>query len=164
MSLKKAHASKKRQELRFNYDEVKAFISKHPDSKIYFGCDSTRLKKKQVRFATVICIHYEGCKGAKVFGEVSYEPIVDGELSKPINRMLVEVQKVIEMFTRFEEVLIDRLDDVSIHLDINPKEGEGSNIAYGAAMGMIQGTLGLEPTFKPDAWASSFVSDRYCNV
>jgi len=164
MSLKKANASRKRQELTFDYDEVKEFIKKHKTAKIYFGCDSTRLKRKRVRFATLVCIHYEGHKGAKVFGEVTYEKLVDAEASKPINRMLAEVQKVIEMFDKFEEVLIERLDDVSIHLDINPNENAGSNIAYGAAKGMIQGMIGLEPIFKPNAWVASFAADRYCNV
>ena len=164
MSLKKVNAAKKRKELKFDYNTVKQFIKDHPTSKIYFGCDSTRIKKKRVRFATVICIHYEGHKGAKVFGEISYEELVDSNSSKPINRMLAEVTKVIEMFTRFEDVLIDRIDDVSVHLDINPNESCGSNVAYGAALGMIQGTLGIDPVCKPDAWAASFCSDRYCNV
>ena len=142
---------------------VKQFIRNNPTAKIYLGCDSVRLKNK-VKFATVICIHYGGSHGAKVFGEISYKDIKDANLSKPINRMLAEVSLVIELYYKLENVLIERIDDVSVHLDINPNENEGSNIAYGAAMGMIQGTIGITPMMKPEAFSASFCADRYCRI
>ena len=159
MSLKKAKLQKP---LEFDVEEVKQFITKNPNSRIYLGCDSIRLKNK-IRYATVVCIHYNGSRGAKIFGEVTYGNLIDNNLSKPINRMLEEVNKIIEMYNELEEVLIDRVDDVSIHLDINPLKSEGSNIAYGAAKGMIQGILGIDPVFKPNAFISSHCADYYCN-
>lgn len=47
------------------------------------------------------------------------------------------LKQVTDLFTELENVLIDR--DFEIHLDINPDERHGSNVAYGAAKGMIQG-------------------------
>ncbi len=159
--IKKAELRKN--ELQFDIPVVKKFITDNPDSKIYIGCDSTRTGKTRVRFATVICIHYKGHGGAKVFGEISYEDIKDATLGRPINRMLTEVDKIIKMFKVLEEVLTERVDDLSIHIDISPDKKQGSNIAYGAAMGIIEGTLGIKPMAKPEAFAASFAADRYCN-
>jgi len=160
MSLEKA-INKDR--LRFNLKEVKEFIKNNSNSKIYFGCDSIKLKKN-VKFATVVCIHYEGHKGAKIFGKITYKNIIDNNLSKPINRMIEEVNCIINIYSQLEETLINRIEDVSIHLDINPNKNAGSNIAYGAAKGMIEGIIGLEPIFKPEAFSASFAADRYCHL
>jgi predicted RNase H-related nuclease YkuK (DUF458 family) len=162
MSLKKAIVPVS--ELQFDLEIVKAFINTNPTAKIYIGGDSTRLKKQKVRYATVVCVHYDGSKGAKVFGEISYGTIIDAKIGRPINRMLEEVNKIIEMYTRLEDVLIERIEDVAIHLDINPNKTAGSSVAHGAAKGMIMGVIGIEPMFKPDAFSASFAADRYCNM
>ena len=162
MSLEKA--DNRISELKFDLEEVKQFIVDHPDAKIYLGGDSIRLKKKKVRYCTVVCVHYEGSKGAKVFGEISYGTIVDAKLGRPINRMLEEVNKIIELYIRLEDVLIDRVQDVSIHLDINPNKNYGSSIAHGAAHGMVQSMIGIDPQFKPEAFSASFAADRYVNM
>ena len=156
-------AKLQKNELTFDVQEVKQFIENNPDSKIYLGVDSVRVKKNKVRYACVVCIHYAGHQGAKVFGEISYGEVQDAKLGRPINRMLEEVNKVIELYSKLEDVLIERADDVSIHLDINPDKSAGSSIAYGAAKGMIEGTIGIEPTMKPESFAASFAADRYCN-
>jgi len=77
--------------------------------------------------------------------------------------MLEEVNKIIEMYSRLEDILVDRMDDVSIHLDINPDKKFGSSIAYGTAKGMIQGILGIEPVTKPFSYVASSAADYYCN-
>ena len=155
-------------ELHFDLDIIKNTIRDSLDAKIYLGCDSVKVKKKRVKYATVIVIHFgakSGCgRGAKVFGRIDYDTVVDAVQGRPNNRMLQEVNKIIEMYTLLEDVLVDRVDDVSIHLDINPKESAGSNVAYGAAKGMIQGIIGIEPDFKPTSFAASFAADRYCNA
>jgi len=137
MSLEKA-INKDR--LRFNLKEVKEFIKNNSNSKIYFGCDSIKLKKNVNK------------------------NIIDNNLSKPINRMIEEVNCIINIYSQLEETLINRIEDVSIHLDINPNKNAGSNIAYGAAKGMIEGIIGLEPIFKPEAFSASFAADRYCHL
>ena len=154
-------------ELLFDLDIVKDTIRNSLDAKIYLGCDSVKVKKKRVKYATVIVIHFgakSGCgRGAKIFGRIEYDSVIDAVQVRPINRMLQEVNKIIEMYTLLEEVLVDRVEDVSIHLDINPDKNHGSSIAYSAAKGMIQGIIGIEPDFKPTSFAASFAADRYAN-
>ena len=140
-------------------DKIKEFILAHPTARIYLGVDSQRVRKQRIRFATVVIVHYEGRHGAKVFDNVTYEKVVDAKLSRPINRMLAEVNKVTELYTLLEDVLYDR--DFEVHLDISENKANGSNVAHGAAKGMIMGMVGVEPTFKPHAWAASTCADRY---
>jgi len=151
----------KKPTLNYDIDEVKQFIKDNPESKIYIGGDSIRIKKSKVKFATVICIHYSGHRGAKIFGKISYHEITDANLGRPINRMLKEVELIIEMFKELEDVLIERADDVSIHLDIASDKTYGSNVAYHAAKGMVMSLTGIEPMFKNDSFASSFAADYY---
>ena len=143
----------------FDINMIKNFINKHKDAKIYIGADSQRLKKKRVKFATVVVIHYNGCNGAKIFADIKYEKVNDVKLSRPFNRMMREVYLVTELFSLLEDVLIDR--DFEIHIDVNPEKGTGSNIAYSAAKGVIWGIVGVEPVCKPDSWAASCCADKY---
>jgi len=153
---------KKMKTLKFDVNYIKKFILNFPDAKIYLGCDSVRTRKNKIRYATVVCIHYGGNNGCKIFGKIDYEKMFDEDKSKPINRMLSEVQRVIDLYNELEDVLIDRLDDVEIHLDINSDNSFGSNVAYGAAKGMVEGLLGIKPKFKPEAFAASIAADKYC--
>lgn len=141
---------------------IKNFILENENVEIYLGVDSQRIKKK-VKFATVVILHYKDenniGKGAKIFSDISYDNIKDAKLSRPFNRMMKEVSLVTELYNQLEDVLIDR--EFEIHLDVNPIEGTGSNVAYGAAKGMIWGMIGVEPVCKPNAWAASCAADRY---
>lgn len=143
-------------------ETIKDFIESNPTAKIFLGVDSQRMKKKRVKFATVVIIHYQENgtgKGAKIFTDVMYEDVRDNNLGRPFNRMMKEVSLVTELYHQLEDVLIDK--EFAIHLDVNPVEGTGSNVAYGAAKGMIWGMVGIEPVCKPDAWAASCAADRY---
>lgn len=148
--------------MNFDIEEIRDYINKYPDAKIYLGVDSQRMKKKKkntVRFACVVVVHYDGHKGAKVFHELQFEDVIDGNLGKPFNRMMREVSIVTEVYHALEDILVDR--EFEIHLDINPDESCGSNIAHGAAKGMIWGTVGVEPVFKPDAFAATCAADKF---
>ena len=138
---------------------IKEFIKDNPKADITLGVDSQRMKKKRVKFAVVVVVHYAGGKGAKLFYDVQYEKIQDAKLSRPFNRMMKEVQLVTDVYTQLEDVLFDK--DFAIHLDINPVKGNGSNVAYSAAKGMIYGMVGIEAVFKPNSWAASTVADRF---
>ena len=142
---------------------IKSFIEQHEDAKVYLGVDSQRVKKKRVKFATVVVIHFHDengiGKGAKVFSDIQYKDITDAKLSRPFNRMMKEVELVTELYNQLEDVLIDK--EFEIHLDVNPEEGTGSNVAYGAARGMIWGMVGVEPVCKPNAWVASTCADKY---
>ena len=150
----------------YSQDEVrtiKKFIDDRPECVVYLGVDSQRVKKKRVKYATVVCVHYideNGVgKGAKIFADVTYEDTKDSNLAKPFNRMMKEVQLVTDVYNELEDVLIDR--EFEIHIDVNPDKMAGSNVAYNAAKWTIAGIIGVEPVCKPEAWAASCAADRY---
>lgn len=142
---------------------IKNFILENENVEIYLGVDSQRVKHKKIKFATVVILHYKDenniGKGAKIFSDISFDNITDAKLSRPFNRMMKEVSLVTELYNQLEDVLIDR--EFEIHIDVNPIEDTGSNVAYGAAKGMIWGMIGVEPVCKPNAWAASCAADRY---
>ena len=144
---------------KFDIDYIKNFIEAHPTAKIYIGSDSQRIKKKRVKFAVVVVVHYNGCNGAKVFADISYEDVSDAKLSRPFNRMMAEVQKLTELYEKLEAVIWDK--DFEVHLDVNPDKNAGSNVAFAAARGMILGLIGVEPVVKPDAWCASSCADKW---
>lgn len=143
-------------------DEIAKFLETcGPNTKVYLGCDSERFKIKGVwhaDFILVCVVHIDGLHGCKVFAEVQREKDFDQNKAKPFNRMMGEVYRVAELYQELKEVLHDF--EVMVHLDINPKEGAGSNVAYQAAVGYIKGTCNVVPMCKPDAWAASFGADR----
>ena len=143
----------------FDIDYIKEFILQHEDSKVYLGVDSQRVRKKKVRFAVVVAIHYNNNNGAKIFHNITYEKVDDAKLSRPFMRMMTEVNKVTELYTQLEDVLIDR--DFEIHLDISANVNHGSNVAHGYAKGMVWGTVGIEPIFKPESWCASCAADKF---
>ncbi len=143
---------------------IKEFIVKHENAKVYLGVDSQRMKKKKVKYATVVVVHFFDVdtnigKGAKIFADVTYEDTKDGNLAKPFNRMMKEVELITELYHELEDVLIEL--DFEIHIDVNPDRSAGSNVAYDAAKWTIAGVVGVEPICKPDAWAASCAADRY---
>ncbi len=73
--------------------------------------------------------------------------------------MMREVAMITDLYAQLEDILIER--DFEVHIDVNPDESYGSNVAYCAAKGMIWGVVGVEPVCKPDAWAASCVADKY---
>lgn len=137
--------------------EIFAYIDSNKDAKIYLACDSQRQRHKGVRFVTVLVVYQKD--KSKIFKDIKIEKVQDAKLSRPFNRMMREVSLVTELYTLLEDVLIER--DFEIHLDVNPNENEGSNIAYSAAKGVIWGMVGVEPVCKPYAWAASCVADRF---
>jgi predicted RNase H-related nuclease YkuK (DUF458 family) len=155
---------------------IKSYIENSPeDTMVYLGCDSQHEKKpknkkgkdykKKVRYAIVVVVHTKiggTGKGAKIFGyteKVNLEDVKDADKSRPFNKLFLEVQKIAEVFDVLADVLIER--DFEIHLDINSKESEGSNIAAKTAVGYILGTIGVEPVLKPHSFAASFGADRF---
>ena len=142
---------------------IKDFINDRPEAMIYLGVDSQRMKKKRVKYATVVIIHYidengQG-KGAKIFADVNYMSTKDNDLGRPFNRMMKEVEMVTELYNLLEDVLIER--DFEIHIDVNPDRMAGSNVAYDSAKWTIAGVVGVEPICKPHAFAASCAADRY---
>lgn len=142
--------------------EEKEYITefiKDNDGSIYLGCDSQKYNKHSARYTVVLIVHIEDSKGCKIFGYTETETDYDKNISKPRMRLMTEVEKVVSVYTEFEDVLIEK--NVEIHLDINPNPVHNSNIIFKQACGYVMGMTGIEPTTKPDAFASSHCGDHY---
>jgi uncharacterized protein len=148
---------------KINLEEVKAFIeAQGPDTRIYLGCDSERLKvdgKWHADYVLAIVVHINGNNGCKLFGEVQRELVWDAKPGKPAMRLMTEVYKVSELYLKLAEVLEGR--HVEVHLDINPNEMHGSSCVISQAVGYIKGVCNVIPFVKPDAFAASYAADRF---
>lgn len=140
----------------------KAILNSTPETKIYFGSDSSvRVKGKReiVATSTVAVIHADGCKGCKVMGFTSYSVNNDYNKSRPFNRMINETYATIDFVKELIPVIGER--EIEIHLDINENEDHGSSVAVKAAVGLVQGILMIKPKVKPLAFAASCAADRF---
>lgn len=147
---------------KIDLNEVKAFIDTcGPDTKIYLGCDSERLRVGGVWYADyiiAIVVHIDGKHGGKVFGQITRERDFDQNKSKPRMRLMTECYKVAELYLELQPI-IDM--DIEVHLDINSNMMYNSSIVVKEAIGYIQGMCNVIPMVKPQAWAASYVADRY---
>ena len=143
--------------------QVAAFIAAQtPETKIYLGCDSERVKINgawHADYVLAIVVHINGNNGCKLFGEVQRERDYDSKPGKPAMRLMTEVYKVSELYLKLAEVLDGR--DVEVHLDINPDEMHGSSCVISQAVGYIKGTCNVVPFVKPEAFAASYAADRF---
>jgi predicted RNase H-related nuclease YkuK (DUF458 family) len=148
---------------KLDLDEVQKFISaQSPETKIYLGCDSERIRVNQLWYADytlAIVVHIDGKHGCKLFGEVQRERDYDQRASRPSQRLMTEVYKVSELYLKLAEVLEGR--SVEVHLDINPNEMHGSSCVVSQAIGYIKGVCNVIPFVKPSAFAASYAADRY---
>lgn len=146
-----------------NIQEVKTFIdAQTPETKIYLGCDSERVKIDGVWYADyilAIVVHINGNNGCKLFGEVQRERDWDQKYSRPSQRLMTEVYKVSELYLKLAEALEGR--QVEVHLDINPDEQHGSSCVISQAVGYIRGVCNVIPFVKPEAFAASYAADRF---
>ena len=147
--------------MKFNIPQIKEFIDQQgPDTKIYIGVDSERIKRDKIWYAdytAAIVIHIDGKHGCKLFGEVTRERDYD-RVDRPNTRLMMEVFKVSELYLKLAEVLEDRA--VEVHLDINPDESYTSSNVVAQAIGYIRGTCNVEPLVKPRAFAATYAADR----
>jgi uncharacterized protein len=148
---------------KINIDYVAEFIkAQTPETKIYLGCDSERLRIQNEWYADyvlAIVVHINGKNGCKLFGEVHRERVYDAKPGKPSMRLMTEVYKVSELYLKLAEVLEGR--QVEVHLDINPNEMHGSSCVISQAIGYIKGTCNVVPFVKPSAFAASYAADRF---
>lgn len=160
-------------------DEVKAFIQEcSPTTKVYIGCDSSRFRIDGVwhaEYYTVVVAHIDGCRGCKIFGEITRERDYDQRKDRPAMRMMTEVQKAAELYNKlvdsFEYIyekstgeIVVGVRPVEIHIDINPSEMHGSSCVLNQAIGYIKGMCGVVPMIKPLAWGASYAADRYAEI
>lgn len=148
---------------RLDLDEVRDFIENTSESThIYIGADSERHKRHGIwwaDYATVVVVHYDGNRGAKIFGEIVTERDYDQSRDKPRMRLMNEVMRAAQMYLDLAESIGDRKYEV--HIDINPDFKHGSSCVINEAMGYIKGMTGVTPKVKPSAWAASIAADKF---
>lgn len=146
-----------------NINEVRDFImAQSPETKVYIGGDSERFligKDWYADYTLVVVVHINGNNGCKIFGEVQRERDWDQKRDRPRMRLMNEVYKIAELYTKIHDVLEDR--EVQVHLDINPDEMYGSSCVINEAVGFIKGMCNVVPMVKPKAFAASYAADRY---
>ena len=148
---------------KMDLEKVSEFINAQtPETRIYLGCDSERIKIDGVWYADyilAIVVHINGNNGCKLFGEVQRERVWDVKPGKPAMRLMTEVYKVSELYLKLADVLEGR--QVEVHLDINPDEQYGSSCVISQAVGYLKGTCNVIPFVKPEAFAASYAADRF---
>ncbi|MDW8237697.1 MAG: ribonuclease H-like YkuK family protein [Aquificaceae bacterium] len=133
-------------------EEVKEFISKTSEStSIYVGCDSRQVKSNTV-FVSVIVVHIDSCKGAKIFWKVERT----NRIRSLRQRLLEEVSRAVFLALEISQVVGNRRFEV--HLDINPSPQHGSSVILREAIGFVL-AQGLKPVVKPHSIAASTVAD-----
>ena len=148
--------------MKFNIQQIKNFIDQQgPDTKIYIGVDSERIKRNDswyAEYTAAIVVHIDGNNGCKLFGEVTYERDYD-RVDRPNTRLMTEVFKVSELYLKLAEVLEDR--KVEVHLDLSTDDNHASSGVVSQAIGYIRGVCNVEPQVKPLAFAASYAADRF---
>ena len=148
---------------KFNIQKIRDFIqAQSPETRIYIGVDSERLRVDGVWMAdyiSAIVVHIDGKHGCTLFGEVTRERDYDQRVDRPNTRLMNEVYKVSELYLRLADVLEGR--PVEVHLDINPDDHYASSNVVTQAIGYIRGTCNVIPMVKPEAFAASYAADRY---
>ena len=147
---------------KINKQAVIDLLAAHNDqTRVYFGCDSTRFKIKgkwYAEYTTVLVVHKDGCHGCKIFHQTDKEADYDQKASRPFTRMMNEAYRVSALCLEFTDIVQDY--DVEVHLDINQEDIYGSSVAVKAASGYVQGTTNIIPILKPSAYAASYAADR----
>jgi predicted RNase H-related nuclease YkuK (DUF458 family) len=139
---------------------VNLLTTLNSNTKIYFGCDSVRVIKKNVwyaRYATVVIVHKNGNNGCRLFSAESTEVDYDVRENRPKMRLMHEAMKVCDAYLQ----LIPFIDefDCEIHLDINTDPQHGSSCVAKEAAGYVLGMTGVEPKLKPQGFAASYGAD-----
>ena len=143
--------------MNFDWEQIEHEIkTSDPTSAVYVGCDSKR-KAEMISYATVIIIHHKGSAGGKVFKQIETEPAYMACKEGIRSRLMQEVYKAGETAYKVQEWVGDR--HFEVHIDISPHKEHKSNAAYSEAKGTIFGYVGLEPVFKPNAFAASCAAD-----
>ena len=121
--------------------------------KVYIGTDS-QVKRRSIDFATVIVFLREH-KGGFMF---IHKDRID-YLMGIRERMLLEVQKSIEIAYSICPLLEEHQVELEIHADINTNPNFKSNTALHEAMGYILG-MGFVFKAKPESFASTNCANK----
>ena len=126
------------------------------EMKVCIGTDS-QVKGKETEFATVIVFIRKG-KGGFMY---IYNEVTKQRMSIK-QRMLMEVNKSIEVAYALCNIFSRYSIDMEVHADINTNPHFKSNDALKEAMGYILG-MGFAFKAKPEAFASSSCANKVVN-
>ncbi|MFN3977682.1 MAG: ribonuclease H-like YkuK family protein [Sulfurihydrogenibium azorense] len=141
---------------KFNFDEVKRYIrNTSQETSIYVGCDSKQFQTYTL-FVTVIVVHIDSCRGAKIFSEVQKTRRIESLRE----RLLKEVDLSVYAALNILDVIENRR--LEIHLDINPSEKHKSNMVVKEAISYVI-AQGLKPVLKPNSIAAFSVANYMVN-
>jgi len=144
-------------------DDLEAYVfnymAEYPDTILYVGTDSAKqiigYQKQEVKYLSVICFRRpnKGAHVIKCINRIKYNYVISlaERLGKEID------------FTR--ELAFYLKDDLGlepeVHLDVNPKESEGSSVVYRMYKGYFE-SLGFKKVeFKPQASVASSCADYF---
>lgn len=133
-------------------EEVLEYIKNSPrKSKIYVGCDSRQIGNSTL-FVTVIVVHLDGNKGAKVFPFSEKVPRINSNKWRLLQEAHYSTYKALEI----KDHIGDR--ELEVHLDYHPEDKHRSNAVVKSAVGLVLGQ-GLNYRLKPHAHAATSAAD-----
>jgi hypothetical protein len=162
---------------------VNGWLSDKDKCEIHIGTDS-QVKNNSVIYVTVICM-WEVGKGVHIIYEKEALPrsaklvpfkAQDFKKRNPDKKfkpkqedLFLRLWGEIERTKTVADIISSHLlrnmhkapVSINVHLDINPDEKHGSNVAYQAGVGYFQGQE-YDVFAKPDAWAASHAADMLC--
>lgn len=136
----------------YTIEQVKEFIQgTSADTKVYVGCDSRQMGATTL-YVTVIVVHFDGNKGAKVFPFSERVPRIISNKYRLVQEAWYATGKALE--------IIDAVGDreLEVHLDYHPSDYHRSNAVVKEATGFVIGQ-GLKYQLKPHAHAASSAAD-----
>lgn len=147
---------------RIDIQEVSDYINNcSPETKIYIGVDSERLRIEGVWYAdyiSAVVVHIDGKHGCKIFGAVEREQEFSQSPKRPKMRLMNEVYRAADLYLELSKLIAH---DIQVHLDLNPSDLHGSNVAVAEAVGYIKGICNVIPMVKPNAPAASYCADQW---
>lgn len=148
--------------LRLDMDEVREFIGKSSmESGVFVGCDSFRHRRNGVWVATfveVVVVHRDSCRGARIFGKREVLP----DFRRRDDRLRAEFYRATELWLQVRDYVQDRPS--GLHIDFNRDPRYASARMVNEAIGYVRWHTGMEPVFKPDAFAASAAADRLAGL
>lgn len=142
-------------------EEIREAIrNSSPETCIYVGCDSQiNRRRNKVTYATVVILHWDGCRGGHILSQVETERVY-GDERKPKARLMNELYRAVGLASEIMDAVGDR--HFELHLDFNTDPRYKSNICLKEATGFVLGMGMGEPVFKPYSWAATSAADKLC--
>lgn len=125
------------------------------DIEVLVGCDS-HYHGTETKFSIVIVIHWKGHGGICFYTNI-YKPKNETRIMR--DRLWMEVMYSVQLAQLIDSTVAEFNVPLEVHLDVNSKKGEGSNIVMNEVVGYVQGN-GFKHEIKPNAAAATYCADR----